>query len=253
MGNYHVEDSLDTVEKLFVPKSNIRVFSDGMVFEATPITPLTKTHLSEDLKSDPSLLTIFSYIFRLKPLMSFESLSNALTGTIRMALRNIEAEYNQQDLLASIISALTLEQLTTLTLAGISISVHEEGSCCWAIKSMDSFVMEIHDEDVHRWKFPPCVLGIPLYGPTEIELTVYILGPGQYVHPFLVDGNAICMGSFSNSPSLERIVKMPDLVFKIINLFAYAEQIMVSGYRINMDVEPAISIYDSLFNKYRLK
>lgn len=253
MGTNLVDDSLDTVERLFTPKSTIRVFTEGMVFEATPIAPLTKTHLSEDLKSDPSLLTIFSYLFRLKPLMSFESLSNALTGAIRMALRDIEAEYNQQDLLASIISALTLEQLTTLTLTGISITVREESSCCWAIKPMGSFVMEIHDERVHRWKFPPCILGIPLYGPCEMELTVYALEPCQYVHPFLVDGNAICMGSFADSQSLEKIAQMPDLVSKMTNLFAYAEQIIVSGYRIHRDVEPAISIFDSIFNKYRLK
>lgn len=253
MGINLVEDSLDTIERLFVPKSTIRVFTEGMVFEATPIAPLTKTHLSEDLKSDPSLLTIFSYLFRLKPLMSFESLSNALTGAIRMALRDIEAEYNQQDLLASIISTLTLEQLTTLTLAGISITVREESCCCWATKSMDTFVMEVHNDGVHRWKFPPCILGIPLYGPTEMELTVYSLEPRHYIHPFLVDGNAICMGSFSDSPSLEKIAHMPDLVSKMTNLFAYAEQIMVSGYRIHMDVEPATSIFDSIFNKFRLK
>ena len=247
-------ECLEKIRTILAPEDKLWVFSDGMVFEATPIAPLTKDKLSVALKSDPGFLTTFNYVFRLKPLMSFESLSNKLLGEIRLSLRDFELEYNQQDLLATLLSSLTIDQLTNLALAGIGIGILDEnGECCWALKEMDSFVMEIQYEDGGTWKFPPCTLGIPIYGPSEIEFTVYVVQPSHYVHPFLVEAGAICMGSFSESRSLERISTMKDIVAKIIHLFSYAEQILVSGYRVDVGVEPAIDIFDPIFNKHRLK
>jgi len=246
-------ESLETIANLLVPEGKIRVYSEGMVFEARPLAPLTRTQLSAGLKADPSLFTFFNYLFRLKPLMSFESLSNRLIGEIRISLRDIEQEYSRQDLLANILSSLTLDQLTNLALGGVGICSLEEDEYCWAIKEIDSFVMEVRCEAGGRWKFPPCTLGIPFYSPTEMELTVYVLQPSNYVHPFLVDAGAICMGSFADSHSLNKITQTTNLASKIIHLFSYAEQILVSGYRVGEGLEPAISIFESIFNRYRLK
>ena len=116
---------------------------------------------------------------------------------------------------------------------------------------MDSFVMEIHDDAYGgRWKFPSCILGIPIYTPNEPELTVIILRPQNYQHPFILDAGGICMGSFADSSSLHQIAELSDFCSKLIHLFTYAESILVSGYRLDWDVEPNIGIYESIFDKY---
>ena len=188
--------------------------------------------------------------------MSFETLSNRLVSEIRQSLRNIEQRHGRQDLLAKILSSLTLEQITNLALAGVGFSVNLNEECCWAIKEMESFVIEIYHPDegtLGHWKFPSCTLGIPLYSPREIEYIVYIYDPLDYFHPFVVEAGAICMGSFSNSPSLQQIAKLPDLCSKLTQLFSYAEQLLVSGYRLDWGIEPAINIFDPIFNKYIIK
>jgi len=246
-------ECLGKIEKIFAPKDKLRIFSNGMVFEAIPFAPFTNDKHAVDLKSNPSLLIAFNYIYQLKPLMSSESLSNKLLGEIRISLRNYELEYNRQDFLATLLSSLTLAQLTNLALAGIGLAILKDNVYCWAIKEIDSFILEVRCENGGKWKFPPCTLGIPILSPSEIELTVYVLQPENYVHPFLVEAGAICMGSFSDSSSLEPIALLRDITSKIIHLFSYAEQILVSGYRMEEGLEPAIDIFDPIFRKYRLR
>ena len=246
-------ECLGKIEKIFAPKDKLRIFSNGMVFEAIPFAPFTNDKHAVDLKSNPSLLIAFNYIYQLKPLMSSESLSNKLLGEIRLSLRDYELEYNRQDFLATLLSSLTLAQLTNLALAGIGLAILKDNVYCWAIMEIDSFILEVRCENGGKWKFPPCTLGIPIISPSEIELTVYVLQPENYVHPFLVEAGAICMGSFSDSSSLETVALLRDITSKIIHLFSYAEQILVSGYRMEEGLEPAIDIFDPIFRKYRLK
>ncbi|MFQ6123309.1 MAG: hypothetical protein ACE5R6_01700 [Candidatus Heimdallarchaeota archaeon] len=247
------EVCLEKIEEIFAPKDKLRIYSNGMVFEAIPLAPFTKDKYPVDLKSNPSFFIAFNYIFQLKPLMSSESLSHKLLGEIRSSLRDFELEYNKQDLLVNLFSSLTLTQLTNLALAGVGIAILNDDEYCWAIKGIDSFILEIRGEGGGKWKFPPCILGIPILSPSKAELTVYVLQPENYVHPFLIEAGAICLGSFSDSRSLEAIAFLKDITSKIIHLFSYAEQILVSGYRMEEGVEPAIDIFDPIFRKYRLR
>ncbi len=246
MGYNISPEIFEAIEGLFTPTDKIRVYLRGMVYEADPIMQTPKPR-----EKETNLLTFFDYILRLKPLMSYESLSNALSGEIRRGLRGVETQNQKQDLLANTLSALTLEQVTNLANSGIGISFLDGNECCWAIKEMDSFVMEVHDDEYGgRWKFPPCTLGIPIYSPNEPELVVYILHPQNYRHPFRLNDGAICAGSFADSRSLRQIAELSDFCTKLINLFNYAESILVSGYRLDWDVEPAIGIYEPIFDKY---
>ncbi len=243
-------ETFEAVEGLFTPNDKIRVYLGGMVYEAMP-SP--KTSSPKAMDQDTNLLTFFDYILRLSPLMSYESLSSALSEEIRRGLRGVEKQNKNQDLLANTLSGLTLEQVTNLAISGIGISFLEGNECCWAIKEMDSFVMEVHDDEYGgRWKFPSCTLGIPIYSPSEPELTVFIVHPQNYRHPFIVEAGAICVGSFADSPSLRQIAQLSDFCTKLIHLFTYAESILVSGYRLDWDVEPAIGIYEPMFDKYLL-
>lgn len=245
----------NVIKNLLIPEGKIRVFTSGIAFNAEPLVPYAKTRLPSKLKNNPSILSFLSYLFHLKPLMSFATLSNRLVSEIRQSLRNIEQKYGRQDLLANILSSFTLEQTTNLALAGIGISFSPNNECCWAIKEMESFIMEVYHPDegtIGKWKFPPCTLGIPLFSPTELEFIVYVFDPMDYLHPFMVEAGAICMGSFSGSSSLQQIARLPDLCSKLIQLFSYAEQILVSGYRLEGEIEPAIGIFDPIFDKYRI-